>query len=169
MPGDIEEAFFSYGVNQEKSKVYSVAKDRIPNAIISTWFKKHFLEIMNERRDNEESSTVFFYLPSITDSQEKINLYLNPIDCSLEFLNSFSSSEKVSFQPRLLNSTDGEKRNPQVEILYNFFRQMADTGNASLIRNADYLVASGKQDNSNIVLVGPSKKRFDSTKFKSSY
>ena len=35
--GDIEESFFSYGYNDEKSKVlYSAVKDRIPNANIST-------------------------------------------------------------------------------------------------------------------------------------
>ena len=48
--GYIEESFFSYGFNNEKSKVsYSAAKDRIPNAIISTCLKKHFHEIMNDR------------------------------------------------------------------------------------------------------------------------
>ena len=53
----MEDSFFSYGYNDEKSKIlYSAAKDRIPNAIISTCFNKHFHEIMNERRHNEESS-----------------------------------------------------------------------------------------------------------------
>ena len=38
--GDSEEAFFSYGVDTKKSTVlYSAAKERIPNAIISTCFK----------------------------------------------------------------------------------------------------------------------------------
>ena len=59
--GDIEESFLSYGHNNRKSKVlYLAAKDRIPNAIISTCFKKHFHEIMNERLHNEESSDLFF-------------------------------------------------------------------------------------------------------------
>ena len=58
--GDMDESFFSYGYNDEKSKVLnSAAKDRIPNPIISTCFKKHFHEIMNERRHNEESSGLF--------------------------------------------------------------------------------------------------------------
>ena len=34
--GDSMECFFSYGYNEKKSKVlYSVAKDKIPNAIVS--------------------------------------------------------------------------------------------------------------------------------------
>ena len=95
---------------------------------------------------------------------------LNPIDCSLEFLKSFSPN-KVDFQPHLLKSSDPEKRDPQVELLYNFFRQMAETSNANLITNADYLVASEKekQDNNEIVRVGPAKQRYSSTKFKLTY
>ena len=41
---------------------------------------------------------------------------------------------------------------------------MAETSNANLIKNADYLLASGKQDNSEIIWEGPSKQRYDSTK-----
>ena len=46
---------------------------------------------------------------------------------------------------------------------------MTETSNANLIRNADYLLASGKQDNRKIVWVGPSKQRYGSTKFKLTY
>ena len=164
--GDIEEPFFSYGYNDEKSKVlYSAAKDRMPNATILTCFKKHFHEIMNERLHNEESSGLFFYLPSITECKEKINQFrenvnLNPID----FL-----PDKVGFKPHLLNYSVAKKRDLQVELLYNFFRQMAETTNATLIQNADYLLASDKQDNSKIVWVGPSKQRYNSMKFKLTY
>ena len=109
----------------------------------------------------------------MTNCKEKIyqyreNVNLNPIEYSLELLGSFSPY-KVDFQPHLLNSSVAEKRDPQVKLLYNFFRQMVKTRNAVLIRNADYLLASGKQDNSKVVWVGPSKKRYDSTKFKSTH
>ena len=75
--------------------------------------KKHFHEIMNERRHNEESCSLLFYLPSVTDRKKKINQFrdnvnLNLIDCSLEFLNSFSP-DKVDFQAHLLKSSDPEK------------------------------------------------------------
>ena len=174
--GDKEESFFSYGVNDKKLTVlYSADKDRIANAIISTCFKKYYHEIMNVRRHNEESSSLFFFLPSIIDRNDKNNQFrdnvnLNPIDCSLEFLSSFSP-DKVDFQPHLLKSSDAEKRDMQVQLLYKFFRQMTETSNGNLIRNADYLLASVKEkrDNSGIAWVGPTKQRYDSTKFKLTY
>ena len=109
--GDKEESFFSYRVNSKKSSVLcSVAKQRIPNGIVSTCFKKRYHEIMNEGRHNEEPSSLFFFLSSITDKKEKINVNLNPINCSLEFLDSFLFDK--DFQPLLLNSSDAEKRDP---------------------------------------------------------
>ena len=172
--GDIEELFFSYGVNPDKSAVlYAAAKERIPNAIVSICFKKHIHEIMNERRHNEQTSSLFFYLPSITNRKEKINQFrdnvnLNPIDDSFGFLNSFSP-DKADFQPHLLNSSDPGKRDPQVELLYNFFTQMAEASNANLIRNANFLRATEKRKNNEIVWVGPTKQRYDNMKFKLTY
>ena len=87
--GDVGECFFSYGGDEQKSTVlYSVSKERIPNAFVSTYFKKHFREIIDERRHNEEFSVLFYYLPSVTDRKEEINQFrdnvnLNPIDCTL--------------------------------------------------------------------------------------
>ena len=94
---------------------------------------------MNQRWNNEKTSSAFFFLPSITDRKERIkqfrdNVNLNPIDCSLEFLNSFSPDKEVNFQPHLINSYDVQQRGPQVELLYSFFRQMAETSNANLIQ-----------------------------------
>ena len=90
----------------------------------------------------KNSLLCFFFLPLITDLEEKINEHrdnvnLNPIDCSLDCLNSFSPDKEVSFRPDLLNSADAELRRPQVELPYQFFRQMAEISNANLIRNAD--------------------------------
>ena len=62
------ELLFSYEYSDKNSKVlYSAVKDRIPNAIILTCFKKHYHEIMNERQHSEESSGLLFYFPSISD------------------------------------------------------------------------------------------------------
>ena len=89
---DDEECFFSYRYSEKKSLVlYLVAKEKIPNAFISTCFEKHFLEIMNERQRNKVFSGIFFYLPSITDRKTKINQHwdninLIPIDSSLDYL-----------------------------------------------------------------------------------
>ena len=91
--GDAMECFFSYDYNEKKSKMlHSAAKDRIPNAVITLTFKKHFHEVLNERQHNEESSTLFYFLPLISNRKEKINQHrdnvnLNPIDSSLDYLN----------------------------------------------------------------------------------
>ena len=66
--GDERELFLSYGLDDEKASVlYSSLKQKIPDAFISTLFKKHYSEIMNERREKEDFSTLFYYLRSITD------------------------------------------------------------------------------------------------------
>ena len=57
--GDEDEVFFSYGYDKIKSKVlYCYSKQQIPDAFISTSFKKHVNEIMNEKKD-ESFSTLF--------------------------------------------------------------------------------------------------------------
>ena len=88
--------FLSYGFSINKSQIlYSYSKQQIPNAFISTSFKKHFNEIRNEKR-NEDSSSLIFFLPSISDRKEVINQWkknpsLNPIDFDTSFTSSFSS------------------------------------------------------------------------------
>ena len=78
-------------------------------------------------------------------NQHRDNVNLNPIDYSLDYLNSFSPDKEVSFRPDHLNSADVELRNPQVKLLYQFFRNMGETSNANLIRSVDK-----DKDNSNI-------------------
>lgn len=162
--GDDNESFFSYGYNQKKSKfLHSAAKDKIPNVVITRSFKKYFHEALNERPHNDESCTLFYFLPSISDRKEKIkehrdNVNLNPIDSSFDYLNSFSTSDKeVTFRPGLFNFANMELRSPQVELFYEFFRQMAETRNANIVRNADFLLAISNNDNGDIVWVGPTK------------
>ena len=63
-------------------------KTKIPDAFVSTTFKKHYSEIINERREKDEFSSLFYYLPSITDRKEEVNEHhgnvnLSPVDCSL--------------------------------------------------------------------------------------
>ena len=60
--GDKWEVFFSYGFDSSKSKVlYSYSKIKIRDAFVSTAFKKRYSEIRNEKRDNEDSSSLFFF------------------------------------------------------------------------------------------------------------
>ena len=115
--GDGEEVFLSYGYNKAKSKIlYSYSKQQIPHAFVSTSFNKHYVEIMNEKK-NEDFSKLFYYLPSISDRKEAINQWkdnpsLNPFDLTYDFIQSFSPSEEISFQPHLLNSLDKKVREP---------------------------------------------------------
>ena len=51
---------------------------------------------------NEEFSSLFYSLPSITDQKEKINQHkenvnVNLIDCTLDYVNSFSPDIEVDF------------------------------------------------------------------------
>ena len=94
---------------------------------------------------------------------------LSPVDCSLAFIESFSSKKGTHFNPKLLNSTDSDQRNPQVEMFHGLFRQISEHSNTNLIRNTDYLLAKNKERGENMSWVDANKQRFDSTMFKLTY
>ena len=72
--GDQHEIFFSYGYEKSKSQIlYSYSKNQIPDAFVSTSFRRHFSEVVNEKKEKEDSSSLFFFLPPITDRKEEIN------------------------------------------------------------------------------------------------
>ena len=168
--GDSEEVFLSYGFDTTKAKVlHASSKQKIPDAFSATCFNKHFSEIMNEKREKEDCSTLFYFLPSITDCKESINQWrdnvnLTPVDFTIEFID-FFSSKKAKFEPHLLNSSGLERRD-QVEMLYGLFKHMAKVSNQNLSRNVDYLNVAEKRDSEKMKwLVGSSKQRYDSSKF----
>ena len=128
--------------------MFSYSKQQIPDAFISTTFKKHFNEIINEKR-TEDSSSLFYFLPSISDRKETINQSKNnpslvPIDFSIAFIESFSPQNE-KFRPDLLNSRDNKLRDPQVEMLNGLFKHMAQISNQNLERN----IASNEMEWSN--------------------
>ena len=93
-----------------------------------------------------------------------------PVDCSLSFTESFATKKGENYRPHLLNSTDPEKFNPQVQMLYGLFKQIAQYGNNTSIRSADFLLSKQKKKRPEIIpWVGENKKRFDSTMFKLTY
>ena len=149
--GDKNEIYFSYGFDKSKSQIlYSYSKQQISDAFVSTAFKKHYNEIINEKKENEDSSSLFFYLPTITDRKEEINQWKNnpsltPIDFSISFIESFST-QKVKFQPNLLNSFNEKERAPQVEMLYGLFRHIAQFSNQNLHRNVAHLNLKQKRN-----------------------
>ena len=115
--GDKDEIFSSYGFDKSKSQIlHSYSKQQIPDAFIATAFKKYYNEIINEKKENEDSSLLFFYLPSITDRKEEINQWqknpsLTPVDFNISFIESLST-QKVKFEPHLLNSSNQKERAP---------------------------------------------------------
>ena len=172
--GDDEEVFLSYGYDAAKAKVlYASSKQKIPDAFSATCFNKHFSEIMNEKREKDDHSTLFYFLPSITDRKKSINQWCDnvnftPADFTIEFIESFSL-KKAKFEPHLLN-LKGPERLDQVEMLYGLFKHMATVSNLNLLRNVDYFDVMEKRDSEKMEWsVGSSKQRYDSSKFKLTY
>ena len=166
--GDADETFLSYGFDKIKSKLlYSFSKQQIPNAFVSVAFKNHFDEIMSG--DRSESSSLFYFLPSVSDRKEEINQHknnvsLSPIDITTDFIESFSVDEEVSFKPDLLSSSDEKERKPQTEMLYGLFKHIATMSNQNLERNIAYLnITQGRHE------MEWSNSKFDSSKFKLTY
>ena len=164
--GDSDETFLSYGFDKTRSKtLFSYSKQQIPNAFVSVAFKKHFEQIMSGDRD--ESSSLFYFLPSLSDRKEEINQYMNnvslsPVDVTVDFIEKFS--ENVSFKPDLLSSSDEKERKPQIEILYGLFKHLATVSDQNLERNVVHLnLAQGRHT------MEWSNSKFDSSKFKLTY
>ena len=97
--GDSDETFPSYGYDQERSKImYSSFKHPLPNIFQGTLFKKH-TKILIKEKQTEDSSNLFFFLPSTTDRKEKNsksfnNVHLHPIDCAYEDFSNYSLKKK---------------------------------------------------------------------------
>ena len=173
MRGDEEKDFFSYGHDEQNSKsLHSYAKKDAECCHLHMFFKNI---ILNEQHEMKEFSALFYYLPSTTDRKEKINKFkenvkLNLIDSSLEFLDSFSSDELFSFRLEYLTSAILDLRDLQVQMLYKFFSHMSKVSNDNLIWNTNNLLAKNTNINTiNMQMVGPSRHRYDPSKFKLTY
>ena len=168
--GDADETFLSNGFDKLKSKtLFSFSKQQIPNAFVSVAFKKHFEQCMSSDRDRDESSSLFYFLPSISDRKEEINQYLNnvslsPINVTQDFIEKFSLEENVSFKPDLLSSSDEKERKPQAEMLYGLFNHIAKVSDENLERNVAHLNIVENRD-----VMEWSNSKFDSSKFKLTY
>ena len=80
-PGGPDEVFFSYGYDDERSKVlYSSFKHPLPNIFQGIAFKKHAKMLIEEKKI-QETSKLFFFLQSITGCKEKIKKMLNVVKC----------------------------------------------------------------------------------------
>ena len=84
----------------------------------------------------------------------------------MEILNMSSGDE---FIPQNLDSTDQQKRAIAAENVLNFFKEAFNVSDASLVWNANNLLTALSKANEDLFLVGASKKRLDSAKFKLTY
>ena len=91
------------------------------------------------------------------------------IDLTIDFIESYLSKKK-KFKLHMLSSTDPKERAPQVEMLFGVFKHMVQYSNQNLSRNVDYLFVKENKKSENMEwTVGPSKQRYDSSKFKLTY
>ena len=135
--GDSHEDFYSYGYDEEKSRVlYSSLKHPLANILQGTAFKKH-VEKLIEEKQNKESSKLFFFLPSTTDRKEKINKFfgnvnLHPIDSpDKDFVN--YSVKSQTFFPHHLELRSGSEREAAREIVRNYMKHIAGISISNLI------------------------------------
>ena len=136
--GDENECFLSYGYDLEKSKqLYSSFKKEMPNVFTSTSFKK-FNDFLTST-DKGEYSTLFYFLPSITDRKEKINQFKNnvqlyPLTVQFDEFSEFNNGKQ--FFPQHLESTDPELRSIARETVVNYMKHVTNISNSNLKRNA---------------------------------
>ena len=79
-----------------------------------------------EEKQNQESSDLFFLLPSTTDRKKKINevfgnVHLHPVDCLYNDFTSYSSNNQ-KFYPSHLEPRNTTERKAGREIVLNYMR-----------------------------------------------
>ena len=82
------EIFFSYDFDSDKAAIlYSTSKRKFQTHLSQPPLKNTILKLLM-RGEKDEFSSLFYYLPSITDRKEEVNEHhgnvnLSPVDCSL--------------------------------------------------------------------------------------
>ena len=143
--GDVNEQFFSYGFDKEKSKaLYCVNKQPLPNIFQCKAFKKHSAFLLNQNHESLDSSRLFMFLPSTLDRKEGIQQYsnnvnLHPIDVSYEQLRVLNNNK--GFNPADLE--DSNLRKGITKMFYSFMKDAAGISNHNLVRNSNPCLSSG--------------------------
>ena len=144
--GDKDEVFFSYGYDEDKSKVlYCSLKQTMPNIFNATAFKKHHQLLLDEKANEKDSSSLYLFLPSTVDRKEPTmnylkSVHLQPIDSHYDDIKAFNKGN--DFNPSDLET---EKRGEIVDLFYAYMKKVAETSNNNLIRNATSFMAKGGQ------------------------
>ena len=136
-----EEVFFNHGYDKEKPKVlYAHYRRRIPHFFSSTIFNRHRVMIESDEAD-AEFSNIYFFLPSITNTSEEINKYLNnfsisPTEVSQEQLNNWAG---VEFNSSKLDLFGSDKALMSAAV-GKCLRHVNNIFNSNVVRNADGLL-----------------------------
>ena len=145
MRGDLNERFFSYVYQKEKSKVlYCTVKQPIPNIFHCTAFKKTHGLILDENQKKSNMSYMFLFLPSTSERKGEImqfknNVYLHPVDVSYNDLKERNGNS--DFNPSDLDNKT--LRQNLLPIFYKYMKSVAETSNNNLTRNSDAYLSSG--------------------------
>lgn len=154
---DADEQFFDYGYDKDNSKLlHSTKKLRIPSSFKSTVFGVHKMQYEGGAFTEQDSSEIFFYLPSTVDRSEKINKYLTSVN--LKPFHVERSSLGENFKPA---SNFGRA------AIISYMKRVADQSLQNLKRNADAFLSAINHDNEK--LLWPGGKRTKSDKFALTY
>ena len=99
-----------------------------------------------EEKQNQESSDLFFLLPSTTDRKKKINevfgnVHLHPVDCLYNDFTSYSSNNQ-KFYPSHLEPRNTTEREAGREIVLNYMRFVPELSSQNLVCNANSLMTN---------------------------
>ena len=105
---DHDKTFYSYGWDEEKSKIlYSTHKLPLPNIFQGATFKKHCSMLIDERQQQFNNfSKLFFILPTTTDHKENINHFINNVQLHPIDIDHNDFAMKYSPTKKYLNPSD---------------------------------------------------------------
>ena len=149
------------------TKLYSISKKPLAIIFSSTCFKKH-QDFLFEQPSREEKPTLFFYLPSTTNSSHVINqvrenVSLHPIDCPyIDCLMKLSNNIQNQRRVCALTLRDLEKCENAAETIWRFLKDAVEVSNSNIVRNVNNLLTDlTHNNNKNITWVGTMKQRVD--------
>ena len=148
--GDPDEQLYSYGFDEEKSKVLCAGmKQPLPNIFQGTAFKR-YVPFLIDAKETEHSSK-YFFLSSTTDRKEKINKWVSNVILHLinylydDFKN--FASQGFDIQKRGIQPQDFDFHIPTIkfdtkECILDIMKHAAELSNNNLVRNSTALMQS---------------------------
>ena len=164
--GDADEHLLDCGCSKKYSKIlHSFHKKRVPNSFTGTFFNRNRIQYESGALETD-SSEIFYFLPSTTDTVEEINRHMGsvnlyPIDMPY---NSFEVNENVNFDPSKLDYENPNKAK-MTEAVVKALKKVVDISNSNLVKNADGLLSKRPVYN-DIEWIRPQKKHLSENRYK---